>query len=107
MSVLKEAAASYGEMNKLAHVAVPDVLGSVLHSVHAGGTSGVSPTPVFQRETARNMYALHVYLCFLAAFEAIELVIEMYSPTDDETESPGRLLGSVMERLKSEGFLTS
>jgi len=96
-------ARSYGDLNRAAHVADSQVLHHCFQIKGSSGNIGASLVPVFNAETARSLYALHVALIVLASIELNELYEEAYG-TGLTLEEMSCAIGAV-RLLSAEGFL--
>ncbi len=101
---------TYGELNRVAHVADSQFLNKLYQRVsHAGShETGVTLVPVsnepqYCREIARNLYAVHVIFLVLLGKELDTLTSEMYGDGLNEEENIALFVSA--QHVANEGYL--
>lgn len=94
----------YGQLNAVAHPVNPELLQSLLGSLHKGEIHGVSYIPIFVEETALGLYELHVWLLFEAVREHLLLHMEMYGDADSALKTVVPWMLCTIAKLKQAGF---
>lgn len=93
----------YGDLNKVAHVSDRRVFEPLYQVDTIGDAVPVSILPVYNKDIARRLYALHVSLLINLAHLLIDLYEEIYDEKPSGTEY--NLLIGAMKMLEDEGYL--
>lgn len=93
----------YGSLNEAAHVAEAKVLQAIVGMKQIGDAVPVAMEPIYQKETANNLYSLHVALLALLAAELDSLHVDLYGIGLDDGEKRALLIA--IEFLIADGFL--
>jgi hypothetical protein len=102
IGVLKNMGKAYGELSGAAHVSQSVLLHSIIE-MEKGELRGPSAFPIYHRELARNLYALHVCYIVLMARIAGEVneVIGLSGLSEDEE----KMVVLAMSTLHEEGLI--
>ncbi|MAY74854.1 MAG: hypothetical protein CMJ31_09120 [Phycisphaerae bacterium] len=94
----------YGQLNDVAHPSNATLISAMLAQLHDGDIHGLSHVPVFNSDTARSLYELHVWLILEVTRESFLLAFEMYPGEEDELSEPMRWFGTAISMLQKVGF---
>jgi hypothetical protein len=93
----------YGDLNKVAHVSFKDYFQPLYQGEMYGHAVPVSIVPIYNKEIARNLYALHIALLINLAYLLIDTHEEIYNEKPSSVEYQ-MLIGAV-KMMEDEGFL--
>lgn len=96
---------AYSQLSGVAHPSRIELLVALLSRHDHGEVHGVSPVPIFVRETAIALYELHVLLLLEVCRELVRLHEELYPLAIPLSPEADALLLGTMERLKAAGHI--
>lgn len=96
----------YGALNDIAHIAKNDILSSIMDCLDMGKVSGIGVFPTFNKALTRDLYQLHVWLCFETARKMLTLMVEMYGKETIPLEVL-TLFKLIIDNLNAVGFIVS
>lgn len=97
----------YGDMNNVAHISQPQVLKNISTTLVSKDINGVSIFPLFHAEETKQLYKIHISICYMVTEEAISLFKEMYGDDDDLLLPAGKLLATARKLLEGAGWVFS
>lgn len=93
----------YGDLNKVAHVSHKDSFQPLYQAETKGEAVPVSIVPIYNKDIARSLYAVHVALLIHLASLLIDTYKEIYNEKPSAAEY--QILTGAIKMMESEGYL--